>query len=145
MQTDREASYEKETNTFSHGDYAANLWMYAIVAAMIALLLLVGNLAQREEAQTVFSPALFGVSIVIDAGHGGYDPGMVGENSVEKKSPRCGLGFGGILRAAGASVALTRESDLALGDTKQDDMQARVALVEAVDADIFLASTVTVM
>ena len=75
-----------------------NLWMYAIVAAMIALLLLVGNLAQREEAQTVFSPALFGVSIVIDAGHGGYDPGMVGGKQCGKRNqPRCGLGFGGIL------------------------------------------------
>ena len=110
------------------------------VALCLALLLLVRGLAAGEPARSALAPALFGASIVIDAGHGGADPGMVGSAAVEKE---INLAVAGILadycRQAGATVTLTRDQDGALAETKREDMAARVALTEEVQADVFIS------
>lgn len=75
--------------------------------------------------------------VVIDAGHGGADPGKVGvDGSLEKDINLQIAGkLAGFLRAADVDVVLTRESDAGLYDDKVSnkkvqDMKNRVALIE---------------
>lgn len=110
-----------------------------MLALMFAMLLAGRSLAglQMEHA---LAPAMFGVSIVIDAGHGGWDPGMVGSSSEEKEiNLAVAKALAEYCRAAGAAVSLTREGDTALADSKREDMEARVALCTAAEADIFIS------
>lgn len=75
--------------------------------ALASLALLVGGMAGHAEAQSLrFS------TVVIDAGHGGYDGGAVRNGLVEKKlcldvAKRVETG----LKARGVKVAMTRRTD----------------------------------
>mgnify|MGYP001034071001 CR=1 FL=1 len=75
--------------------------------------------------------------VVIDAGHGGADPGKVGvDGSLEKDlNLQIANKLATFLRAADVEVTLTRESDAGLYDEnvsnkKVQDMKNRVALIE---------------
>ncbi|HZK24693.1 MAG TPA: N-acetylmuramoyl-L-alanine amidase [Oscillospiraceae bacterium] len=85
-------------------------------------------------------------TIVLDPGHGGYDPG-VRNNNVEEKNIvlAIALQLRDYLQASGARVVMTRETDTDLlvqptaGPKKQEDMRNRMQIVEAADPDIFLS------
>ena len=75
--------------------------------------------------------------VVIDAGHGGADPGKVGvDGSLEKDiNLKIAKKLALFLTAAGVDVVLTRETDAGLYDEnvsnkKVQDMKNRVALIE---------------
>lgn len=74
--------------------------------------------------------------IVIDAGHGGDDPGKIGVNGskekevnllISKEIKRC-------LERAGIRVVMTREEDVMLGESKVKDMEERVRIIDSSDA-----------
>lgn len=78
--------------------------------------------------------------IVIDPGHGGFDPGKVGVNNVPEKDVN--LQIAGLVRdfleASGVRVVMTREEDEALCDDGQDnmkvrDLKRRIAVIEEAD------------
>lgn len=75
--------------------------------------------------------------VVIDAGHGGADPGKVGvDGSLEKDiNLQIAKKLAQFLKAADVDVVLTRETDVGLYDEnisnkKVQDMKNRVALIE---------------
>ena len=75
--------------------------------------------------------------IVIDAGHGANDPGMVGVNNVYEKDINLAivLKLAPLLENKGYRVVLTRDSDAILADMdssniKREDMKNRLALIE---------------
>lgn len=72
--------------------------------------------------------------IVLDAGHGGYDGGVVGLDSGVKESV-INLAIvklvKGYLESDGYKVVLTRSKDVALGDTKQEDMKKRIEIIKS--------------
>jgi len=73
--------------------------------------------------------------VVIDAGHGGHDPGAAGEG-FQEKSISLGLALAlrdRLLREGGIRVALTRDDDSFLA------LQERVAIAQALGADLFLS------
>lgn len=79
-------------------------------------------------------------TIVLDPGHGGEDPGMVGIGGVEEKgiNLQVALALKTLLEEQGYSVVLTRNDDNGLYDAgsankKAQDMQRRCALIEAED------------
>lgn len=113
--------------------------LLAFIFGLGLLLALRGGLASQQVRQAM-APALFGVSLVIDAGHGGADPGMVGDAVLEKD---VNLEVARILsqycRAAGAAVTVTREGDAALSESKRADLEQRVALAEKAQADVFIS------
>lgn len=78
-----------------------------------------------------------GPCVVIDAGHGGADPGKVGINGAYEKDVNLQIAMRvrDYLEAAGVRVVMTREGDAGLYDSdasnkKVQDMKRRVALID---------------
>lgn len=83
-----------------------------------------------------WSPAPYPPQIVIDAGHGGRDPGKVGLNSIMEKDINLAIGLylKDYLTASGLSVSMTRETDISLADPdasnqKLSDFKNRAELI----------------
>ncbi len=79
-------------------------------------------------------------AIVLDAGHGGMDPGKVGINGVLEKDINLSIVFKlkELLEKEGFTVYLTRDSDQLLASAnsasqKKDDMIARIEMIADVD------------
>lgn len=69
-------------------------------------------------------------SVVVDAGHGGPDPGAMGPVAEKTVNLEVALRVRRWLQEAGVEVTLTRESDTALAADKRSDLTQRVALAE---------------
>lgn len=79
---------------------------------------------------------LKGLKIVVDAGHGGKDPGKPkGPNSADEKVINLDLAnkLSAELRARGASVTMTRTKDVFI------ELEARAAIAEKSRADLFVS------
>jgi len=79
--------------------------------------------------------------IVLDAGHGGFDPGAIGITGKEEKTINLAivLKLQALLEQGGANVILTRATDDAIAGTKREDMKARKVIKDESDGDIFLS------
>ncbi len=73
--------------------------------------------------------------IVIDAGHGGFDPGAIGQNGLEEKDVNLevALRVAQKLKEAGQKVVLTRSSD------KFISLKQRVRLANSLPAKLFIS------
>lgn len=82
-----------------------------------------------------------GRTVVLDAGHGGFDPGAVSDAGVRE----CDINLSitrmlqAELVARGYCVIMTREEEGALGDTKSADMQKRRDIIFESGADYALS------
>ena len=80
--------------------------------------------------------------VVIDAGHGGFDPGKVGcDGTLEKDiNLAIALQLKEILEKEKITVLMTREEDKAVGEgneiSKKQDMNSRVELINTSEADL---------
>lgn len=94
-------------------------------------------LRQRPQLQLGTSKPLTGISVVIDPGHGGSDPGAPGvpyQSGAWEKTLNLANAYAlqSRLQALGAQVTLTQEDEtMTLND--------RMALAQAQDADVFLS------
>jgi N-acetylmuramoyl-L-alanine amidase len=72
------------------------------------------------------------LTVVLDAGHGGVDPGMVSRWVVEKEvTLDVALRVRGYLTARGVNVIMARSSDTQLSTNKRADLEARSRLASA--------------
>jgi N-acetylmuramoyl-L-alanine amidase len=78
--------------------------------------------------------------VVLDAGHGAWDPGKVSGN-LEEKDINLAIvkKLQAYLEQGGATVIITRLDDSSLGDSKALDMRARSLIANASSADIFIS------
>jgi len=78
--------------------------------------------------------------IVLDAGHGGWDPGMVA-GKVEEKHINLSIvqKLQTFLEQGGATVIITRIDDSDLAKSKSGDMNARRLIANTSHADIFVS------
>lgn len=94
-----------------------------------------------QKTQTADLDALKGKSIVIDAGHGGFDPGAVG--SKETREDELNLKVAKLLQkdfeAAGVNVIMTRSTDDAIAETKDEDMAERRRIIVESGSDIVIS------
>lgn len=86
------------------------------------------------------------VCVVIDAGHGGSDPGKVGINNQLEKELNLKIAeiLKGFLQAEGVEVVMTRQSDDGLYDEdasnkKVQDMKRRLEIIEKADPEIVVS------
>lgn len=108
---------------------------YQQLVIMIALLLLA--LAVCASWPIVW-PAL---SVALDAGHGGNDPGAVGSNGLYEKTVTLEVArlTQELLIAAGIEALLTRNSDSRLDSTQRGDLLARIKVAEQAEVDILIS------
>lgn len=83
--------------------------------------------AQKEDENKASDAAL----IILDPGHGGFDPGKIGINGALEKDVNLMISgkIKKCLEEQGFRVVMTRESGDGLADSKVEDMKARVTLI----------------
>jgi len=105
------------------------------------------DLAEQKTVE-VMSPSLTNRVIVVDPGHGGIDPGVVGRSALEKDvTLEVGRRLAASLGQAGAMVLMTRDTDTDLSDPgtigasakKREDLKRRVALANDNEADLYVS------
>lgn len=95
----------------------------------------------RPEDHAVFLPTAPPKLIVLDAGHGGNDPGKQNHKlKLDEKDMALDvvLRLKKILTLRGYTVMLTRNKDVRLADGQTADLHARAAFAVAAKADLFL-------
>jgi N-acetylmuramoyl-L-alanine amidase len=78
---------------------------------------------------------------IIDAGHGGFDPGAVGPTGVQEKVITLAVAkkAAEVLRGAGVDVLFTRDSDKLLAGTINADLGMRYKIANQAKADVFVS------
>jgi len=94
----------------------------------------------EKEAAAAFAPVGKRV-VMIDAGHGGKDPGMVAREGQTEAPINLAVAeqLQRYLELGGATALLTRADEAALGANKREDMAARRALADSSHADILVS------
>ncbi len=77
-------------------------------------------------------------TVVIDAGHGGADPGKIGINNALEKDINLQIAKNveEILTGAGVHVVMTRKGEDGVSENKKEDMRKRVEIIDQADAEI---------
>lgn len=81
-------------------------------------------------------------TIVIDAGHGGYDAGCIAWDGTQEKDITLdiALSTGKLLKEAGYNVVYTRMSDnVSWSEDNKEDLQSRIDIAESADADYYIS------
>lgn len=84
------------------------------------------------------------MTIVVDPGHGGPDPGAIGPTGTYEKNNTLpvALELSGLLRSAGARVILTRSTDVTPAEgtySSLSDLQTRTKIANEQNADLFIS------
>ncbi len=112
----------------------------ALIAALTPALVLAANGGSRR----AFSQAPR-LTVVLDAGHGGADPGVTGAKTGVKESDlnlKMALTLGELLSSAGFKAVQTRVSEEALVSgayNKKEDMAARKRIIEKADPKLVIS------
>ena len=116
---------------------------------MVGILMVSMFIVAREGAVYVNSQQVENknkLCVVIDAGHGGSDPGKVGINNQLEKELNLKIAeiLKRFLQAEGVEVIMTRESDDGLYDEdasnkKVQDMKRRLEIIEKADPEIVVS------
>lgn len=95
----------------------------------------------RNEIKPTFSMPLSNKIILIDAGHGGWDPGKVAGNNIFEKDINLSIAkkLQEYLEQSGAFVFMTRVEDKALSDKKMQDMRNRKEISNSTSADMMIS------
>lgn len=81
-------------------------------------------------------------TVVVDPGHGGYDPGAVGPTGLKEKDVTLavGLKLGKLLEAKGIRVVYTRSSDVVSWPANESlDLQKRVSIANQANANYYIS------
>lgn len=115
----------------------------ALVALLLASAVYVGKETVSYASGGKVQVGEQGPCVVIDAGHGGDDPGKVGINGAKEKDVNLAIAemVKKYLEANDVRVVMTREMDEGLYDAgasnkKVQDMKARIALIDETEPDI---------
>ncbi len=113
------------------------------VLAVFYLALIIFGVGQSFFVKSVetFSMPVAKKNIVIDAGHGGWDPGKVRTDGVEEKKINLdiSLKLQQYLEQGGANVFTTRIDDSALSKKKIEDLKQRKIIANGDDIDVFIS------
>ena len=107
---------------------------FALVLGVIALAAAGGAAAQA-------SATIPEVTVVLDAGHGGFDGGVVSKDGDRESDLNLAITkrVKKRLEGGGVRVILTRKDEGALGVTKKEDMRKRAEIINASGADAVIS------
>lgn len=93
------------------------------------------------EDMNVSSIGLTGKRVIIDAGHGGFDSGTTSVDGRPEKEVNLEIAqkLKARLEQYGATVIMTRMTDAALGENKEEDFQERERIIRDSNADVFVS------
>lgn len=113
-----------------------------IVILLISLLIIIIGVAWGKEKEniSVMMPVNNKI-VVLDAGHGGFDPGKVGVNGANEKDINLAImdKLQTFLEQGGATVFVTRSTDEALGSSKNEDMRERKVIANENNGDLLIS------
>ena len=113
---------------------------FGLALGLVGVLGVAGVLAQSggtaDTPPTLRSAS--GLEVVLDAGHGGAFRGASGYAVEDEVALAAAEKVAARLEAAGVRVIMTREGDAALGNTSEEDLNARLARVTP-DTDAFVS------
>ncbi|ASS76896.1 N-acetylmuramoyl-L-alanine amidase CwlD [Tumebacillus algifaecis] len=129
------------------------VWRFGVYVALFLIAsfgLYTGTLQWLTEPSSLsWNLPLNGQVIVLDAGHGGVDPGAVSESGVLEKeiALQVAMFLRDYLQQAGAHVLMIREEDLDLADPntkgysrrKSQDLKERARIIRESDATVFIS------
>ena len=111
-----------------------------IVFVFFILLIIAGLLALKEYIPVIATPVT-NRTVIIDAGHGGGDPGAVGSTGTLEKdiNLNIALKLQQFLEENGSNVLMTRVDDEMLAENKREDMKIRKKLRDENSGDVFIS------
>lgn len=115
--------------------------MKKITALIVLVLALVGIIWLSSSKDSPAFSQMSDVTVLIDAGHGGFDGGAVSDTGTIEADINLdiALRLESQLKSMGAAVIMTRTDNTALAGTKSDDMAARRKMIENSGADIVIS------
>jgi N-acetylmuramoyl-L-alanine amidase len=146
METNDPKNTNNVNNTKKKSVPAAVWFMIFVFALLILSIGLIdlfqgGKPAAAPDAQSR-QPAKLDCLIVLDAGHGGADCGAIGSKTgvhEDKLNLDVAQKLQKLLVEAGARVIMTRETDDAIADNKNADMEKRRVIIKDSGADIVVS------
>jgi len=110
------------------------LWILAIIVAIFSVYKI------NTYVPTISTPVTNKV-IVIDAGHGGFDPGAIGVTGTLEKdiSLAIALKTQELFEKNGTTTIMTRVDDSDLGDSKKEDMKTRREIRDINEGELFIS------
>lgn len=107
------------------------LLVCAVIGSQKAGEFLYKNYLSQDTKETSASAAKEKQTVVIDAGHGGKDPGKVGVTGTLEKdlNLQIALKVKSTLEKQGIKVIMTREDENGPADSKVEDMKERVSII----------------
>ncbi|AFL99075.1 MULTISPECIES: N-acetylmuramoyl-L-alanine amidase [Desulfitobacterium] len=121
-------------------------WM--AVSVLLLALIVTGGLVWKynQKDETIWSWTIGNQVVLIDAGHGGVDPGAVGKVSLEKDiTLNIAKHLQIFIQQAGGKPVMVRKTDVDLGTSeglakrKREDLAQRIQLAKDYEADVYLS------
>lgn len=116
------------------------------VVLLFSVVLFAGSSQRKPTAGREILLKNSGKCVVLDAGHGGMDPGKIGVNGVQEKEINLEIALlvKEYLEAQDVQVVMTRESDGGLYDEnasnkKVQDMKRRIEIIEQTQPDLTIS------
>ncbi|SCY81389.1 N-acetylmuramoyl-L-alanine amidase CwlD [Alkaliphilus peptidifermentans] len=123
-------------------------WIYISIVAIAAILLIILTSGLWNRSITTSSVPSTTKTIIIDAGHGGIDPGAIGKSGAIEKDINLTIAkyLREYLEQSGTTVIMTRETDTGLytssgsiRNKKNEDLRNRKNLVKNSKGDLFIS------
>lgn len=113
-----------------------------ILTALYCAIIFVGvGKTYYDENIAVSSMPVNSRCIVIDAGHGGFDPGKVASDGVTEKTINLSIAqkLSAFLEQSGAIIRTTRIEDSSLSESKRQDLKNRAEIANTSNAELFIS------
>lgn len=113
---------------------------YFILLAVVVMLGIRAEYIRESNSIAAMMPTAEKV-IIIDPGHGGWDPGKTGAAGENEKiiNLQIALKLQSYLEQSGAVVLVTRNTDNALSEKKKEDMKLRKEIANESQGDMFIS------
>lgn len=111
-----------------------------VLEVLIILIILLSGYTLTRVIPTIAFPSTNKV-IILDAGHGGFDPGALGKGNVTEKdiNLEITLKLQELLEKSGTTTFLTRADEESVGENKREDMKNRKIIRNVENSDLFVS------